>query len=105
MNYGGCLAQFEGKTDGSGCGFNVEAREECQYEACLKNCPWQLDPDGQWTFACRMSSFDPGGQCNSEAMAAWCEGDFIGTPGGICQWSDTDTFLTVYTRIAKAFCE
>jgi hypothetical protein len=105
MNYGGCYASFENKTDGSGCGGKVQAREQCAYEACLAQCPLADDPNYVWADACVERVLGPGGQCESHALAAECTGDFEGTPAAICDWHAGDTYQSVYTRMAAAFCQ
>jgi hypothetical protein len=46
INYAGCFALAEGKTDGSGCGGSVQTAAECTQAACGAACPVDSSGNG-----------------------------------------------------------
>jgi hypothetical protein len=104
LNSGGCLALADGDLTENGCGAKLSARDRCTFEACVRNCPLLLDPQGLWLSACRERTRTPNNQCYSFEVASYCAANFIGQPGGLCLWGNGDSYRAVYTRIANAFC-
>jgi hypothetical protein len=101
LNTAGCLALFEGKTNGSGCGGSFQAQEQCENAACS---------------ACDLSTvpFDEYQMCLEQAGASTCKAfadaanactDAVRQmDGGAVACLDFASFQDGYRAYASIFC-